>query len=389
MFFFTTTALITYLSGIFILKNITEVGQLLLIIPIFKGIIDTYKSKKISLSKSSLFLCLFFLIAIVSTLINSENIPKLSKVLYNMRAPLFGIFLLFLLPNWIRDGSSQIKKWVFSIFLISLIISSLYGVFCFFWYDQPRLEGFLHIMKQGYGSALILSILFPAFLHRSKMRAFFPTELAIITMIVAFIAMTLTFTRGAMLGFLCSIPFSLFFYRKKWAYTAILLIGIVTGIQVSYYLFGAHDTSIRFLVTKENNSDNIRKSLWQASLYAIKEKPILGWGYHNLSPQMKRLKDDYDLPRKDWVDTHAHNNFLEIAAGTGMIGLSAYLMWLIFWFYESLKGNQLVKILVIPFFVTFLITGLFELTLDHRLAIILFFFYALTTSINKEKTSIK
>ena len=384
MLFFTTFALIIYLSSIFILKNITEVGQLLLLIPILTTILH-FKPKQSPFSKSALFLVLFFLIATISTVVNTENIPKLSKVFYNLRAPLFGIFFLFLLPYWLKNSTDQIKKWTLSVFLFSLIISSAYGIFCFFWHKQPRLEGFLHIMKQGYGSALILSILLSAFLQRSKMKLFFPTKLAAITIIFTFIAMTLTFTRGAMLGLLCSIPLSLFFYRRKWAYIAILLIGIITSVQGAYYIFGTHDTQIRFLITKKNNSDNIRKSLWQASLYAIKEKPILGWGYHNLSPQMKRIKDDYNLPRKDWVDTHAHNNFLEIASGTGVIGFSAYLMWLFFWFYESLRGRPLIKFLVMPFLITFLITGLFEVTLDHRLAIILFFFYALTTSLNQIK----
>lgn len=378
MTYLTTLALTLYVSGVFISKEITQVGQLLLIIPILKSIFDCLQNKKISLPRSAYFLVVFVIIAIFTIHLNPDNVRP-SKLYYPLRAPILGIFLILVLDSWIREASDQLKRWAINLFFLSLLISAGYGIFMYLKYNQDRLYGFIHIMKQGYGSALVLSVLIPAILHREKIKHFFSVRMAIVTASITFLVMLLTQTRGAMLGLVCATPFILFYYRKKWGYYGGLL-SLVCVISIGgYYLFGTSNTNTRFITTKENNSDSIRRSIWLASLYMIKEQPLVGWGYLNTKDQFKRIKEKYDLPRKDVPGIHTHNNFLEVAAGTGLFGFMAFCGWLFFWISETCKGSNFNKGVTIPFLIVFIISSQFEITIDHRLAILVFFFYSLSS----------
>src|SRR5690606_12890463 len=130
--------------------------------------------------------------------------------------------------------------------------------------DLRRINGLIYTMKQGYGSALFLILLLGLIVHKKHFQKWLNLKLCYVTFAVTFIAMTLTFTRGAMFGFLCGVPVLFYFYRKK----AALIFGSISLILAltmgGYYLFGEKNTSIRFFVTKNNSSDSNRKNIWKA-----------------------------------------------------------------------------------------------------------------------------
>jgi O-antigen ligase len=146
---------------------------------------------------------------------------------------------------------------------------------------------------------------------------------------------------------------------------------------VGVYLFGSGESNSRFLVNKNNSSDVIRRSQWKAAIIATKEKPILGWGLSNFHSQLKRIKTDYDLDAKDYNDAHSHNLFLEIASGTGLLGIFLFLGWVLSWAWEAFRAQGLTRVLVIPFGVAFVVSSQFEVTFDANNASMIFFLYAL------------
>jgi O-antigen ligase len=200
--------------------------------------------------------------------------------------------------------------------------------------------------------------------------------------------MFLTFTRGAFVAFLCGLPFALFFYRKKMVLIGLGITLLIGGTMGGFYLFGTKtNVNFRMLSTKGFGSDQIRQSQWESAIYAIKEKPILGWGLSNFSTQVERIKNTYDLGAKNYVDAHAHNVFLEIGAGTGLIGLFLFLGWLLTWAYECFKAGGHVRALVVPFGVAFIVGSQFEVTLDANNASMIFALYSLSAAIySKNKT---
>lgn len=343
-----------------------------------KCIYDSYKQKTLSLPKSAYWLIAFIAIALISLWVNADDVQKMSNVRNKLKYPLFAVLGIYFFRYWIRESSDQIKKWVLNIFLASVLFSSIYGIATYYLNDLYRLNGLIYTSKQAYGSLYFLAIMFGILLHYKKFKNILSPRFAILTFLVCLVAMIMTYARGAVLGLLISMPISLFFYRKKIAYmmgaTSVALAIIMGG----YYFLGKTDTNFRFLITKTNNSDSMRKSIWLTSLIAIKERPLLGWGYFNFKHQVERIKNQYDLPRKDFVDSHSHNNFLEIAAGTGLIGLFAFLGWFISWGLEAFKSPW-GKTLIIPFWVSFFVTSQVDMTIiDYHLSALIYFIYSIS-----------
>jgi O-antigen ligase len=170
----------------------------------------------------------------------------------------------------------------------------------------------------------------------------------------------------------------LYYYKPKLGITlgGIAVLGVLGLVGV--YLFGSGQSNSRFLVNKNNSSDVIRRSQWKAAIIATKEKPVLGWGLSNFHSQLKRIKTDYDLDAKDYNDAHSHNLFLEIASGTGLVGLVLFLGWVLSWAWESFKAGGLTRALVIPFGVAFVVSSQFEVTFDANNASMIFFLYGLS-----------
>lgn len=389
MIYLTSLGLALYISSVFLYKELTSFSQFLLVIPAITSLYLSIKNKKVNLPKSTYALIGFLLIAIISVWINIHEIPRTGRSFFALRPILFGILGIFIFRDWISNSTPAIKRWTLNLFLICLIYSSLYGIYQYFHLDQRRLNGLIYITQQGYGSSFILSLLIPAFLHRKKLADILSPGLLIATIIITFTALFLTFTRGAMLGLLCGLPLTLYYYRKKLAYysaTAIIVLTTAAGI---YYVVGTQNSNVRFMITKENHSDNQRRTIWLASLYAFKERPVTGWGYFQLGKPIDDMIDKYEIPRNKVYGVHAHNNFLEVAATTGIFGLLFFSAWCLLWCLEVYRGELFHKAIFSGFIVNFLIAGQFERTIDHRLALIVFIIYALSASnLRADKASI-
>ncbi|MBM3134510.1 MAG: O-antigen ligase family protein [Chloroflexi bacterium] len=78
-------------------------------------------------------------------------------------------------------------------------------------------------------------------------------------------------------------------------------------------------------LTDENYAAVERMAHWQAALSMIQARPLLGYGIGNYPAAYPQ----YNLP--GWEDPlgHAHNYYLNVAAETGLVGLAAYLLWLL------------------------------------------------------------
>lgn len=364
-----------------ILTSVTVLSgyQVLFVVPLFYYSFLAFKNKDFAVPKSAWWLLAFFFVALLSLVMNLDIIPKPSKNFGRLKYYLYGFGGIYVFRVWLRDASDQAKKVLTNVFLVSIIAAGLYAGWQFV-NKVPRVKGFTDTMRYGYGSAMLLLTLLSAILHREKIKDWFDYRIGIAAFVIGVFGMYITYTRGALLGFLCGLPFVLFFFRKKWGLMmggAALLVVMTLG---GFYLFGTSNTGSRFLINKSNNSDQIRRSQWQAAVIAIKERPLLGWGLSNFHSQLKRIKDTYDLEKKDYNDAHSHNLFLEVASGTGLVGLFIFLGWLLSWAYESYRAGGLNRALVIPFGVAFMISSQFEVTFDANNASMIFFLYAMSTA---------
>lgn len=375
----TSAALFFLAAGIFTSVTILSAYQILFTIPAIYYTYLAIKEKNFKLPTSAWFLLAFAAVAILSLVMNIDLVPKPSKNFGRVKYFLFGVAGIFALRPWLKDVSDNTKKLLVNTFFLSIVVSAIYAIYNFTASPIGRAKGLTDTMRYGYGSGMVLLTMLSAILHQEKIKSWFNWRLAVPVFIFGFVGMYLTYTRGALLGFLCGLPFVLYYFRPKLGLTlgGLAVLGVL-GLG-SIYLFGSGNYESRFLVNKNNPSDVIRRSQWKAAIIATQEKPILGWGLSNFHSQLKRIKNDYDLDAKDYNDAHSHNLFLEIASGTGLIGLILFLGWLISWAIESMKSDALVRALVVPLGVAFVVSSQFEVTFDANNASMIFFLYALSS----------
>ncbi|MGE3609131.1 MAG: O-antigen ligase family protein [Bacteriovoracaceae bacterium] len=378
----TNLALFFLAAGILTSVSILSIYQVLFAIPVCYYTYLAIKNKDFSLPKSAYWLLGFAIIALITTTIHADLMPKPSKNLGRIKYFLYGGFGIFALKAWLNEASDLIKKRITSIFLFSICLSALYCIYTYFTSTDERARGFTETMRYGYGSAMILLTLLSAILHKDKTSEWLDIRFGIIAFVLGFTGMYLTHTRGALLGFLCGLPFVLYFYRPKLGLIVGGGAGALVTLLAGFYLFGnvEQGSGSRFLINKNNHSDQVRRSQWKAAVIAIQERPILGWGLSNFHSQLKRIKEKNNLDAKEYNDAHAHNLFLEIAAGTGLVGLFFFLGWIISWAYEAFKFQGLTRALVIPFGVAFVISSQFEVTFDANNASMIFFLYSLSST---------
>lgn len=380
----TTAALFFLAAGIFTSVTILSVYQILFAIPLCYYTYLAIKEKNFELPKSAWFLLAFTAIAVISLLINIELVPKPSKNFGRVKYFLFGAFGIFVLRVWLIEATDRTKKILVNTFLLSIVASALYAIYNFSLFSEGRAKGLTDTMRYGYGSGMVLLTLLSAIVHQEKIKSWFNWKIGVFVFILGFTGMYLTYTRGALLGFLCGLPFVLYYYKPKIGLTigAFAVLGVLA--LGSFYLFGSGKYESRFLINKNNPSDVIRRSQWKAAIISIQEKPVLGWGLSNFHSQLKRIKIEYDLDAKDYNDAHSHNLFLEIASGTGLIGIFFFLGWIVTWAFECMKSGSIVRALVVPLGVALVVSSQFEVTFDANNASMIFFLYALSSSREKD-----
>jgi O-antigen ligase len=379
----TSAALFFLAAGIFTSVSILSAYQVLFSIPLAYYTFLAIKEKNFKLPLSAWFLLAFALIAALGLVVNFDLIPKPSKNFGRLKYFLFGGLGIFVLRPWLQEVSYKTKKILTYVFFLSIVVAGIYAAYNFMTVQSGRAKGLTDTMRYGYGSGMMLLTLLSAILHQEKIKTWFNWKLALPVFMMGFLGMYLTYTRGALLGFLCGLPFVFSFYRPKLG----LILGGLATLAVLFlggmYLFGSGKYESRYLVSKNNSSDLIRRSQWKAAIIATQERPFLGWGLSNFHSQLKRIKNDYDLDAKDYNDAHSHNLFLEISSGTGLIGLLLFLGWLISWAAESMKGDPLIRALVIPFGAALVTSSQFEVTLDANNASMIFFLYAISSASKK------
>ncbi|MDF2671868.1 MAG: hypothetical protein K0R09_133 [Clostridiales bacterium] len=167
------------------------------------------------------------------------------------------------------------------------------------------------------------------------------------------IALSLTGSRGAYIGFLAGLP--VYYFLNKDKRDSVFLIFITIPIII-----------LTFMPPQASNIKNItghlldrsivtRDMIWDGCLDMIKMKPIKGWGLFGI------LESGANFISYDGLVYHAHNTWINFIATLGIVGLSIY-MYMKFYLFKSLwvlytQGSKLVPLL----------TGIQALIIGHGL----------------------
>ena len=226
-------------------------------------------------------------------------------------------------------------------------------------------------MTYGYGIGFLLICSLGLLVYYKRVEKVLSLKWHLLTFVVNFAGLILSATRGALLGVIVAAPLLFWEKGRKWVIGTYLagilgLVGIVFGTQFGHDLFFERSTS-----------NEQRVSQYKASFYAMKESPLFGIGFKNFEANSVRIKKEHNI---EWSDFggHAHNNFLEQMASTGLLGMLALILFVFFWAKEMLARKDLVGLVSFSFIVYFVTSGMVQYTFgDGEHVFVIMFIYAL------------
>lgn len=337
-----------------------------------------------------------------------SNIPNLITDLGNFRyikggsRILLCILIYLMLKDKIKTGLYIKASLSWGVFVGS-IGALLIALYDFYILKEIRVNGFLFSINFGYLSsslALLALCLAHSFKHKSLLYiAFFSSGVATI----------LTVTRGAIFA----IPIAYIFYfiltwkaksLKHYAINAsvilVLAISTYTVSPAIKYRVDLGVSAIAQLIQGEkNNNKSIggRLLLWKAAYSAFKESPLIGLDYPHRKELNKKLYKEGIINK--WADGvsrgHAHNQYFEMLASSGMLGIVAIFAMLILPLFiflrHYLKTGCQMALTACIFVFGFMIYGLTEVPLMQNLIssyygfmLALFFAYIRPADVSEE-----
>lgn len=365
------TSLMVLALGLLTSTTLLSLSHIFMAFPAF---LFLFKGNYKNYSKSMWALVFLTIIIILSVLLNQEVATKGLKPALKAKYFLFGFASVAPL-YWYFTNFYDVKKikYLINAFCIATTSATIIGLIVFFTganllnvseVQQLRNSGtFGMIMNYAHNMSYFLIIILGLYVYREKTQDFIKPKYLLIVLLINIVGIYFSYTRGAWLAFLAGIPFFYFVYNKK-LFLKICLGLCVLGVAV-YFIAGKN------IIRPDSEADRILQ--WKAAIIATQERPILGYGYLNFETHSIDIKRRHNLGSLKF-GSHAHNNFLEMLASTGVIGFIAFVVWLALWFIEMYKRNDVISKISIPFIIVFIVGGLTQSTIS--LGINLFFVMA-------------
>ena len=317
-----------------------------------------YSSKEFSLTEK-FFLSSYFLLFYYPFLHASYIETSLSEIDNYLR-------FLFAIPVYCLIREIRIKEEHFKFIInhASLVIG-LSAVYFYIFHDSIRVNGYTSTATIFGNIALLFSCLSLLSIKsfENKLFRFYP----VIGAVIAFYAWSLTGSRSSLLILLVFFILFLIFrdLRKNFFFELnvklttiflVIIIGIFSQSNAYTRIANSYDTSYSYLFSNGEanwrHKDSIvpRLIIWNGSINIISENPLLGVGQSNFNKSLvSQIKDKKIQPiRNDPAMlaaglNHAHNQYLDIFAKTGVVGFITLIFFLFMNFFFFLKKYLLNK----------------------------------------------
>jgi len=343
--------------------------QQILILAILLFYIFSNDHKKIKLSSPIIIITIYIVYLLLRTLLQPVPVFGFQQLYY-----LFPYALLFIIISQLQINKKE-KLFISNTFLFSFIISILFGV-----YLQAKHSSFSNFSRlqltwanSNYlASYLLVTIGFVVFSWKTS-REKWIRYIALASLVVALIFMLWTQSRGGLVSLILVLLFIYIIYSIKQRKRLHIIISIALLLLLvisSYFVFK----------TIRPQTVTFRARIYKADAEYIKHNWLAGSGLGTFVREFPQYRlSDYKLIGQEDIISHAHNEFIEIWAETGIIGLALFIIFLIALFGQykrNLKSNNKYFIYAIAFsLILLLIHNLFSITM--RIPPILIYFFIL------------
>ena len=361
-------SLVVLSLGIFTGVSFTALSHILIFIPgvyFFLKYAKDIDFKKINLS--IYFMDLICLSIVISIFVNWTTMDEPHRNLFKVKYFLLAILSIFAYRETFKHYMDDKKiSLLLHLFILATTVATLSGLVGLFTGFNPLRMGepchpsracglYGMTMTYGYGISLFMVLITGAILYRRELEKYISPRILYAAWIINLLGLYFSFARGGWLSFLAAVPF-FFFKEKKRTFLSVMGGGLL-ALSLAFIL----SPSVREMFLKRTESNNERIASYQTALQAFREKPVWGWGYRNFEPHVLEIKKRHGIAYPEFSG-HAHNNFLEHLASTGIVGFMALFLFHFYWSLESFRGTSLISRLSFPFCICFIVGGLPQYT---------------------------
>jgi O-antigen ligase len=236
-------------------------------------------------------------------------------------------------------NSEAEKSRLINIWFLGVIIASVWTIVEYF-RGTPRPGGFFGPITFGYFAPMFLGVSLSLIGLKDYKRT---SILSVSAFTVGVIALILTFTRGAWIGFVTGLGL-FFIIKRKWfslATSTITLVSIVLILSI-YFPNSEPGIAVRSLLQPFNKQiprvagSNLRRlHKWKASWEMFKEHPFLGIGPYQFREELPNYLSE-EVKAKVFEHhsyNHAHSIYFDYLGTMGIMGFLGLLFFLITVFY--------------------------------------------------------
>lgn len=293
------------------------------------------KKFRFKIEKFEYFLLLFFLIPIISSIINLDYNALIKSILY---VRFFIFYLLF--KDFLENNIKIFSKYLFIIFIL---VTADVLIQYFFYYDifgfpkdGNRLSGPFN------DEFIVATYLFLLFLfifdliNKNNIYEFFLINLMIFTFIIIgerIILITFISVVGS------------YYIFNKFKFTFIYLISVILFFILLFSVFNLQEFAENFFLRYydfinqiTNYKDSVYYKLFLSSIFIIKENYLFGIGFDQFFFNCNLMIEKYSLQNIIFCSNHSHNYYLEILSETGIFALINFIILLLLIFLQLLNN---------------------------------------------------
>jgi O-antigen ligase len=199
-------------------------------------------------------------------------------------------------------------------------------------------------------------------------------------------ALVLTQTRGAWVGFGAGFALLAWRFNKRWLLAGALLMVLSVFLLPQHWkdrlLQAGHFWVAYSASGKPIAANETRVLIWMAGWEMIKDHPW-GVGQGNVTELFPKYVAGTPMAQSEPDIPHLHNNFLQVLAQNGWIGLVAYLFWIFTYYGMALRAKSTIPDFqdlnwaFLCVFSAILVWGLTEYTFSHQFMNFQFFLLGL------------
>lgn len=330
-------------------KSASEIG---ITIAIMLWAVSKILKRDFSFPKSELTIpILIYLAATIPSFVNTEFFNISLKAFFTKIAKF--VFLFFVIIDHIDTREKMMD--LFRVAVASMILIILDGFYQYFTgidvlHFYPSFQARLVVINPNYFghyfkgfptacfpfpndlAAWILLTLFPvlcvALFGSKNIKTRYVTILVSIGLFILFL---LAKARGAWLGLAASFFYIALSRRKVWLVIILVIIALIPMVirtEMTHHIFSI----------KASFDDRV--FMWKTGMRIFEDHPVIGSGINTFFNKFKEYRtDEY----RDQRGSYAHNCYLQMACDLGIVGLLAFLWFLISYFLSVIRSLAIIK----------------------------------------------